>query len=203
MALGGSFLRGLTNTVIFGIFKVACTLYWSLGIFMLYYNTDARKLCYSNPGIWLSICFMLKINLLAARNERESVQIAIRPKVFWGGTGGVGGTVQVQCSDLCSSSGDRLVYFYRKLYRICGFSWLYTDISLGRLFVGQSLKLRRVVPILGVPDALVPVDLPVSQISLHPGYLPMQYFSMFSPSKVLVAQNGGWITSFYLSFGLS
>jgi len=28
-----------------------------------------------------------------------------------------------------------------------------------------------VVPILGVPDALVPVGLPVSQINLFPGYL--------------------------------
>ncbi|XWS25736.1 hypothetical protein CRYUN_Cryun27aG0093100 [Craigia yunnanensis] len=75
------------------------------------------------------------ISLLAARNERESVQIAIRPKVSWSGSG-VAGVVQVQCSDLCSASGDRLI-------------------------VGQSLTLRRVVPILGVPDALVPLDLPI------------------------------------------
>ncbi|KAK4276603.1 hypothetical protein QN277_014733 [Acacia crassicarpa] len=97
------------------------------------------------------------IHLLAARNERESVQIAIRPKVSWGGTGGVGGVVQVQCSDLCSASGDRLV-------------------------VGQSLKLRRVVPILGVPDALVPVDLPVSQISLYPGETSVLWLSIDVPS---------------------
>ncbi|RVX15106.1 hypothetical protein CK203_007887 [Vitis vinifera] len=90
------------------------------------------------------IWFTLKVTLLAARNERESVQIAMRPKVSWGGSGGA---VQVQCSDLCSPSGDRLV-------------------------VGESLKLRRVVSILGVPDALVPLDLPVSQISLLPGYIP-------------------------------
>lgn len=51
---------------------------------------------------------ILKINLLAARNERESVQIAIRPKVSWSRSG-VAGVVQVQCSDLCSASGDRLV----------------------------------------------------------------------------------------------
>lgn len=50
----------------------------------------------------------LKVNLLAARNERESVQVAIRPKASWGGAG-IAGLVQVQCSDLCSSSGDRLV----------------------------------------------------------------------------------------------
>ena len=47
----------------------------------------------------------------------------------------------------------------------------YADINFHRLIVGQSLLLRRVVPILGVPDALVPVDLPVSQINLFPGYL--------------------------------
>ena len=51
---------------------------------------------------------ILKISLLAARNERESVQIAIRPKVSWSGSG-IAGVVQVQCSDLCSASGDRLV----------------------------------------------------------------------------------------------
>ncbi|KAH9758641.1 DUF4091 domain-containing protein [Citrus sinensis] len=83
------------------------------------------------------------INLLAARNERESVQIALRPKVSWSSSS-TAGVVQVQCSDLCSASGDRLV-------------------------VGQSLMLRRVVPMLGVPDALVPLDLPVCQISLIPG----------------------------------
>jgi hypothetical protein len=43
-------------------------------------------------------------------------------------------------------------------------------LDMGRLVVGQSLMMRRVVPILGVPDALVPLDLPVSQISLSPGY---------------------------------
>lgn len=51
---------------------------------------------------------ILKINLLAARNERESIQIAIRPKVSWSGSS-VAGVVQVQCFDLCSASGDRLV----------------------------------------------------------------------------------------------
>lgn len=50
----------------------------------------------------------LKVNLLAARNERESVQIAIRPKVSWYGSG-IAGVVQIQCSNLCSASGDRLV----------------------------------------------------------------------------------------------
>lgn len=43
-------------------------------------------------------------------------------------------------------------------------------VAMARLVVGQSLNLRRVVPILGVPDALVPLDLPVSQINLLPGY---------------------------------
>lgn len=48
---------------------------------------------------------------------------------------------------------------------------IYANIGIGRLIVGQSLLLRRVVPVLGVPDALVPLDLPVSQINLFPGYL--------------------------------
>ncbi|XP_057793945.1 uncharacterized protein LOC131010440 [Salvia miltiorrhiza] len=83
------------------------------------------------------------ISLLAARNERENFQIAIRPKVSWAGSS-VAGIVQMQCTDLCSTSGDRLV-------------------------VGESLKVRRVVPILGVPDALVPLEVPVSQLTLLPG----------------------------------
>ncbi|XVE69920.1 hypothetical protein DITRI_Ditri10aG0030100 [Diplodiscus trichospermus] len=96
------------------------------------------------------------INLLASRNERESVQIAIRPKVSWSGSG-VAGVVQVQCTDLCSASGDRLI-------------------------VGQSLTLRRVVPILGVPDALVPLDLPISQISLQPGETSAVWVSIDVPN---------------------
>ncbi|RWR95698.1 Cyclin-A2-1 [Cinnamomum micranthum f. kanehirae] len=95
------------------------------------------------------------ISLLVARNERESVQIALRPKVSWGGSS-IAGVVQVQCTDLCSTSGDRLV-------------------------VGQSLNLRRVVPILGVPDALVPLDLPVSQINLLPGETTTIWISIDVP----------------------
>lgn len=53
-------------------------------------------------------CFILKANLLAARNERESVQIALRPKVSWLASG-IAGIVQVQSSDLFSAAGDRLV----------------------------------------------------------------------------------------------
>ncbi|PPD77197.1 hypothetical protein GOBAR_DD25881 [Gossypium barbadense] len=97
------------------------------------------------------------VNLLAARNERESVQLAIRPKVSWSGSS-VAGVVQVQCCDLCSASGDRLI-------------------------VGQSLKLRRVVPILGVPDALVPLDLPISQISLQPGETTAVWVSIDVPNE--------------------
>ncbi|XP_058785328.1 uncharacterized protein LOC131660173 isoform X3 [Vicia villosa] len=107
------------------------------------------------------------INLLAARNERESVQLAIRPKVSWGGSG-VAGTVQVQCSDLCSPSGDRLI-------------------------VGQSLRLRRVVPILGVPDALVPLDLPVGQINLLPGETSALWISVDVPSAQPPGQYEGEI----------
>lgn len=44
--------------------------------------------------------------MLVARNERESAQIALRPKVSWA-SGGAAGHVQVHCTDLCSSSGDR------------------------------------------------------------------------------------------------
>ncbi|XP_047180537.1 uncharacterized protein LOC124847162 isoform X3 [Vigna umbellata] len=107
------------------------------------------------------------INLLAARNERESVQIAIRPKVSWGGASAAG-TVQIQCNDLCSTSGDRLI-------------------------VGQSLRLRRVVPILGVPDALVPVELPVSQINLFPGETTALWISIDVPSSQPPGQYEGEI----------
>ncbi|KNA23591.1 hypothetical protein SOVF_023500 isoform A [Spinacia oleracea] len=96
------------------------------------------------------------VNLLAARNERESVQVALRPKVTWGSSG-IAGTVQVQCNDLISASGDRLV-------------------------TGQSLKVRRVVPILGVPDALVPLDLPCSQLHLFPGETTALWISIDIPS---------------------
>lgn len=96
------------------------------------------------------------ITLLAARNERESIQIAIRPKVSWGGSA-IAGVVQVQCTDLCSTTGDRLV-------------------------VGQSLTLRRVVPVLGVPDALVPLDMPVSHLSLYPGETTSIWVSIDVPS---------------------
>ncbi|KAJ0024655.1 hypothetical protein Pint_08925 [Pistacia integerrima] len=99
---------------------------------------------------------IFKINLLAARNERECIQIALRPKVSWSSSG-IAGVVQVQCTDLCSTSGDRLV-------------------------VGQSLSLRRVIPILGFPDALVPLDLPVSQINLLPGETTAIWVSIDVPS---------------------
>ncbi|XP_059634137.1 uncharacterized protein LOC132276632 isoform X2 [Cornus florida] len=95
------------------------------------------------------------ISLLAARNERESIQLALRPKVSWGKSG-IAGVVEVQCTDLCSASGDRL-------------------------FLGQSLTLRRVVPILGVPDALVPLDPPVSQLSLLPGETTAIWISIDVP----------------------
>jgi hypothetical protein len=62
----------------------------------------------------------------------------------------------------CTEQMYDLIYF--DLYRVA-------DISFGRLIAGKSLLLRRVVPILGVPDALVPLDLPVGQINLFPGYI--------------------------------
>ncbi|KAJ8772679.1 hypothetical protein K2173_027856 [Erythroxylum novogranatense] len=97
------------------------------------------------------------INLLAARNERESVQIALRPKVSWSSSGNAG-VVQVQCTDLCSTSGDRLL-------------------------IGQSITLRKVVSILGVPDALVPLDLPITQISLLPGETTALWISIDVPTS--------------------
>ncbi|XP_062023059.1 uncharacterized protein LOC133739324 isoform X2 [Rosa rugosa] len=100
-------------------------------------------------------------------NERESIQVAIRAKASWGGPG-IAGVVQVQCNDLCSSAGDRLV-------------------------VGRSLKLRRVVPILGVPDALVPLDLPVSQINLLPGETTAVWVSIDVPSEQPPGQYEGEI----------
>lgn len=96
------------------------------------------------------------ISMLVARNERESAQIALRPKVSWAGDGNAG-NLQVHCSDLCSSSGQRLE-------------------------VGRYLTLRRVVPILGVPDALVPVSLPSARISLLPGETSALWVSVDVPS---------------------
>ncbi|EYU45131.1 hypothetical protein ABFS82_03G056700 [Erythranthe guttata] len=96
------------------------------------------------------------ISLLAARNERENVQIAIRPKVSWAESS-IAGTVQIQCADLCSTSGDRLV-------------------------VGESLKVRRVVPILGIPDALVPLEVPLSQLTLFPGETSAIWVSIDVPN---------------------
>lgn len=59
---------------------------------------------------------------MAARNERESVQVALRPKVTWGGCG-VAGIVQVQCNDLVSASGDRLVPVVHHVYSNICFSF--------------------------------------------------------------------------------
>ncbi|XP_010060928.2 uncharacterized protein LOC104448739 isoform X2 [Eucalyptus grandis] len=108
------------------------------------------------------------INLLAARNERESVQIAMRPKLTWGSSG-MAGVVQVQGCDLCSKSGDRLA-------------------------LEKSVTLRRVVPILGVPDALVPIDLPTSQVSLLPGETTAIWVSIDVPSEQPPGQYEGEIT---------
>ncbi|PIN06974.1 hypothetical protein CDL12_20462 [Handroanthus impetiginosus] len=107
------------------------------------------------------------ISLLAARNERESVQIAIRPKVSWAGSS-IAGTVQVQCNDLCSPSGDRLI-------------------------AGESLKVRRVVPILGVPDALVPLEMPLFQLNLFPGETTAIWVSIDVPNAQPPGQYEGEI----------
>ncbi|KAJ7531124.1 hypothetical protein O6H91_14G033100 [Diphasiastrum complanatum] len=96
-----------------------------------------------------------QISLLVARNERESAQIALRPKVSWAG-GGAAGNVQIHCSNLRSSSGHELE-------------------------TGNAVSLRRVVPILGVPDALVPLKSPTAQISLLPGETSALWLSITVP----------------------
>ncbi|XP_026400571.1 uncharacterized protein LOC113296465 isoform X3 [Papaver somniferum] len=50
------------------------------------------------------------------------------------------------------------------------------------LVVGESLTLRRVVSILGVPDALVPLDLPVTQLNLLPGETTAIWVSVDVPA---------------------
>ncbi|KAG0565178.1 hypothetical protein KC19_8G170500 [Ceratodon purpureus] len=95
-----------------------------------------------------------QVSLLAARNERESAQIAMRPKVSWT-SGDMVGYLQIQCSDFCSSSGDSLK-------------------------AGKEVTIRRVVPILGVPDALVPISLP-SRIGLLPGETSALWVSIDVP----------------------
>ncbi|KAL2642237.1 hypothetical protein R1flu_009824 [Riccia fluitans] len=97
-----------------------------------------------------------QINLLAARNEKESVQIALRSKVSWA-SGGFIANVQVQCTDLCSITGSKLQ-------------------------AGKDITLRRVVPLLGVPDALVPLELPSAQIGLLPGETHGLWLSIQVPS---------------------
>ncbi|KAG9150417.1 hypothetical protein Leryth_014580 [Lithospermum erythrorhizon] len=108
------------------------------------------------------------ISLLAARNERESIQIAIRPKVSWG-TAGAAGSIQIQSTDLTSSSGDRLV-------------------------VGESLTFRQVVPVLGVPDALVPLNTPVCQLNVFPGETTVIWISVDIPSGQPPGQYEGEVT---------
>lgn len=94
-----------------------CAYYLHFGFVKLYQlsrcyirSLECTLICMSDHGGLTSSknWSISKINLLAARNERESVQIALRPKVSWGGSG-IAGLVQVHCNDLCSTSGDRLV----------------------------------------------------------------------------------------------
>lgn len=72
---------------------------------------------------------------------------------------------------------------------------LLTILAGCRLVVGQSVTLRRVVPVLGVPDALVPLDMPVCQLNLFPGYThdtPVQSFV-----SIIVVRSHDLIMSFY------
>ncbi|CAN0905811.1 hypothetical protein LINGRAHAP2_LOCUS23879 [Linum grandiflorum] len=55
--------------------------------------------------------------------------------------------------------------------------------GLSRLVVGQSITMRRVVAVLGVPDALVPLDLPSSQINLVPGETSAVWISIDVPPE--------------------
>eukprot|EP01018_Ginkgo_biloba_P016141 Gb_31693 [translate_table: standard] len=77
-------------------------------------------------------------------------------KVSWA-TSGVAGHVHVQCTNLCSNFEERLE-------------------------VGISLTWRRVVPILGVPNALVPLSPPNAQINLLPGEISTLWVSVNVPS---------------------
>ncbi|MCO5557068.1 hypothetical protein L7F22_010624 [Adiantum nelumboides] len=95
------------------------------------------------------------IAMLAARNEKESVQLALRPKVTWAG-GSVAGFAHINCTQLCSDSSHVL------------------DI-------GRSITICRVVPMLGVPDALVPLKLPGGRIALQPGETMSLWVSVYVP----------------------
>eukprot|EP00252_Welwitschia_mirabilis_P007417 TRINITY_DN1872_c0_g1_i1.p1 TRINITY_DN1872_c0_g1~~TRINITY_DN1872_c0_g1_i1.p1 ORF type:complete len:657 (-),score=147.64 TRINITY_DN1872_c0_g1_i1:351-2321(-) len=97
------------------------------------------------------------ISMLLARNERESVQVALRPKLSWA-SDSFAGHVHIYCTNLCSSSGHRLE-------------------------VGKNLSLRHVVPVLGVPDALVPMSLPNAKLSLLPGETSALWISVDCPSS--------------------
>lgn len=46
------------------------------------------------------------------------------------------------------------------------FTLLIDDCSLE---IGKSITIRRVVPMLGIPDALVPLELSGGKVALHPG----------------------------------
>lgn len=88
---------------------------------------------------------LLQIHLLAARGEKESVQIALRPRCSWGPlNSGQGGEVQIHVSDFRSDGGERLK-------------------------VGEHVTLRRVVPVYGIPDALLPLQVPTSCLHLPHG----------------------------------
>jgi hypothetical protein len=61
----------------------------------------------------------------------------------------------------------------------------FSIMVLNRLEVGRYLTLRRVVPILGVPDALVPVSLPSARISLLPGQISFpKLLEFLDPSEL-------------------
>lgn len=55
-----------------------------------------------------------------------------------------------------------------------------------RLRTGKEVTVRRVVPMLGVPDALVPINLP-SRVGLLPGWASQLFLRHFSHSFVLIS----------------
>ncbi|GAQ77724.1 hypothetical protein KFL_000030050 [Klebsormidium nitens] len=90
--------------------------------------------------------------------EKESVQIALRPRCAWGPSdGGQGGEVEIHVSDFHSSSGE------------C-------------LRIGEHVTLRRVLPMCGVPDALVPMQVPTSCLHLPHGETAALWLSLAVPS---------------------
>ncbi|KAH7445252.1 hypothetical protein KP509_02G115100 [Ceratopteris richardii] len=100
------------------------------------------------------------IAILVARNKKESVHIALKPKMTWNGSG-IAGDVQAYYTIFCS------------------------DVSQ-RLEIRKCVSIRQVMPMLGVPDALVPIQSFNSKVILHPGrQCPYGFWCTFLPPNLL------------------